>query len=202
MVEPLQHGFVSTAPDETRSSRTGRARALVALFLLGAGANACVTYEGFYLNQICGSVTTNFDKNESYSPCTVSGDASEVSGATADSVAYRFGPKTGALHIRLSALPIADEPTWTAEVLAVASRPEGSTLFRELTWGSCGAECPTDPGDASAPVTTDLGWAQLIDGVAGPGRNFTAIPEDAILTLRGANINLYDLRWETPVYEY
>lgn len=181
--------------------------ALRALGALGAliALAGCSTTEGGFLTELCNAEITEFDFNfgtsSTFPACTVSGDAAQVSGTTADSVAYSFGPDTGALHVRLSALPIATYPQpFTLEVLAASSRPEGTALYRELTWGGCGAECPDDPVDVSVPLATDYSWAKMLDAVPGSDGRFT-LGADALLTLRGASLDLLDLRW-SPIPKY
>ncbi len=183
-------------------------RLAAAVLALGAltALGGCSVAEGGFLTEVCGAEYTDFSvgfgEGSTYTACSVSGDAAQVTGTTADSIAFRFGPDTGALQIRLSALPLAFNPQpFTAEVLAAASRPEGSTLYRELTWGACGPECPDDLVDASAPLVADYSWLKMLDAVPGFDGRVT-LGADALLTFRGASVDLLDLRWPPQADPY
>lgn len=135
--------------------------------------------------------------------CTVSGDVKLTSGVSRDVTAVRFGPKgVGELRIRLNAIAATTQPTWSLEALVASTRPEGSTLFRSLTWGSCGATCPADPADVQANVSEDFQWVRVIDDYAGSNfdpATFQTIPDDAALIFRGADLDLLDLA--TPGFD-
>ena len=135
--------------------------------------------------------------------CTVSGDVELTTGVASNLLGVRFGPSAiGELRVRLNAIPATMATTWSLDALAASSRPEGSTLFRALTWGSCGATCPQDPPDVQVPLTEDFQWGSLLsdyDGSRGDPSTFTPVPDDAVLILRGSDVHLLDLR--TPGYE-
>jgi len=118
---------------------------------------------------------------------------------TEDSIGFRLGPGTGALTIRLDGLAAVQSPFWSLEVLAASNRPEGSTIFRTLTWGSCGANCPPDPGDVQAPLSQDFAWVNVLENEQGVTFVVsTDIPNDAVVTFRGADIDILDIRTPTP----
>lgn len=131
--------------------------------------------------------------------CRLSGDAAYVMGPTADSRAVELGPAgTGTLSILINAIGAGNSVSWTLDVLSASSRPEGSTLYRTMTWGSCGATCPSDFGDVEAALDHDFKWARVVDDAPGTGLG-VFIPDDAVVTLRGADIDLIDIR--TPGFD-
>jgi len=158
------------------------------------------------LDQICGGLTSS--EAPSYAPppgepaCTIAGDVEQITGVTGDSIGYHFGPKTGSLTIRLDALihTVAEGTGGTVElwldVLAASTRPEGSLLYRTLTWGNCAA-CPDDPADAQAAFGEDFEWVRAVDPVA--VADTLSIPDDAEVTFRGADLDLADIR--APIAE-
>ncbi len=163
---------------------------LSAALLIGCGGNDQV----FLLDQLC-----NPDTPSIYGEvvCTVSGDAELTTGITSDTTAVHLGPDTGELRIKLYAIGATSQPTWSLDVLAAASRSEGSTLFRSLTWGNCGSACPSDPDDVQAPLAQDFQWAGMVDDL--PGSPSATSQTDALLTLRGADIDIIDIR--TPGFD-
>jgi hypothetical protein len=146
------------------------------------------------LDRLC-SQSSTFDPltgQQLGAPCELSGDADFATGASDDTMAVRFGPAGGKLTIRLGALVAAMQGHWTLDALAASSRPEGSAIFRSLTWGSCGPTCPADPGDVEAPLDEEFVWVTLVDEQ--PGSNGQPIPGDAVITLRGKAVDMIDLR--------
>ncbi|RLB46264.1 MAG: hypothetical protein DRI90_27520, partial [Deltaproteobacteria bacterium] len=143
----------------------------------------------FLLDEICSPETAAM-----YGPgvCTVSGDAELTTGLSSDTTAVHFGPKSGELRIQLYAIRAASQPRWSLDALAAASRSEGSTLYRSISWGSCGTDCPSDPEDVQAPLSQDFQWAAVVDDLQGSSYVLSQI--DALLTLRGADIDLIDIR--------
>jgi hypothetical protein len=125
--------------------------------------------------------------------CTTGGDAKQVAGITNDAIAFHFGPSTGSLSIHLSAFEAIRDPTWSFDVLARSTRPEGSELFRILTWSTCAA-CPPDPSDASGRVTQDYSWVRALNDYSGMSDASEALPNDAVITLRGADIDIVNVR--------
>jgi hypothetical protein len=170
----------------------------IALSLLaGCGASG----RPMLLDQICRGTSPSGTGTPN---CALSGDAAYISGITADSRAVRLGPSgQGALTILLSALGATTQSTWSVEVLSAAGRPEGSTLYRSMTWGSCAQQCPADAGDVEASLDQDFQWARVVaeaDGAVQLGTfGTTGVPDDAVLVLRGADIDIVDLR--TPGFE-
>ena len=146
------------------------------------------------LDELCGSPLLVPDTDES-GPCRVSGDAQMASGLLSNLVAYRLGSGTGALHIQMGAmLSHVGGATWSMDVLVRSLRPEGSTLYRTLTWADC-LLCPPDPPDAEGKVTESASWMRAVDGVAGLDGKFENLADTAELTLRGADIALIDVRF-------
>lgn len=135
--------------------------------------------------------------------CTVSGDVELTSGVSKNVIAVRFGPSgVGELRIRLNAITASTQQRWSLEALVASTRPEGSTLFRSLTWGSCGATCPADPADVQATASEDFEWVRVIDDYEGGTFDpsaFQPIPDDAALIFRGADIDLIDIA--TPGFD-
>ncbi len=130
--------------------------------------------------------------------CYVRFDAELTSGVASDMLGVRLGSDGGELHIRVSAIPNANRSRWSLDVLA-ASTSTSSILTRTLTWGSCGAVCPTDPVNVQVTLEEDFNWAQVVvdgDGAQAPR---TALPPDAELILSGADIDILALR--TPGFE-
>jgi len=151
------------------------------------------------LDLICGPQTY-------YSPgtgasCTVTGDAVLTSGVTGNATGVHFGAAgSGELRIRINAIPATYQGvSWSLEALAASSRSEGSTLYRSLTWGTCvNTTCPPNPNDVEVPLDEDFVWAGVIDDAPNLGAgNYP--PDDANITLRGADIDLVDLR--TPGFD-
>jgi hypothetical protein len=182
------------------SSRIAMVLALPLLCACGADGRPML------LDQVCRGSSLNGSGTPN---CTLGGDAEYVSGITADSRAVRLGPSgQGSLSILISALGAASQPNWSVEVLVAAGRPEGSILYRSMTWGSCPQSCPADLGDVEAALDQDFQWARVITDAKGqttstpmPGfpPTVAAIPDDAVITLRGADIDIVDLR--TPGFE-
>jgi hypothetical protein len=177
-------------------------RAAVAM-VLGALAGGCQAEDQvLMLDTICRnffSPTTG----QSLEPCTTSGDVEIVTGVSEDVTAVHFGSNgTGEFRIRINAISAANQSAqWSFEALAASSRSEGSSLFRTLTWGSCGATCPADPPDIEAEVTEDFEWLRVIDDYAGSNFNttFVPVPDDAAISFRGADLDLIDVR--TPGFD-
>ncbi len=163
---------------------------LAAAWLVGCGSESQV----LLLDRIC---NPDGPMVSSVPPCSVSGDAALTTGVTGDTTAVHFGSNTGELRILLAAIQAANQSRWSLDVLASSSRSEGSTLYRSLSWGTCGSDCPSDPVDAEAPLGEDFEWAAMVDEVQG---SFSAqTSSDAMITLRGAALDIIDLR--TPGFE-
>jgi len=164
--------------------------ALASCGLLGCGSEAQV----LLLDRIC---NPDVPLATSQPNCTVAGDADLTTGVTGDTTAVRFGPSTGELYVRLGAIQAASQAVWSLDVLAASSRSEGSTLYRSLSWGTCGSDCPSDPDDVEAPLSDEFQWAAMVTDLAG---SFSAPSTlDAFLVLRGADIDIIDLR--TPGFD-
>jgi hypothetical protein len=125
--------------------------------------------------------------------CVVSGDAEITSGITPDATAVRLGTNGGVLRIRTNALQGLNGATFSLDVLAAANplRAEGNVLFRTLTWGSCGTQCPPEPSDSEASLSEDYAWAEMVKDLASAQG---VAPDDAVIELRGADIDILDLR--------
>ena len=82
--------------------------------------------------------------------------------------------------------------SWSLEVLAASSRSEGSTLYRSMTWGSC-TNCPPNPNDVEVPLDEEFVWAGVINDTPNLGTS-NYPPDDANFTLRGADLDIVDLR--------
>ncbi len=170
---------------------------------IAACVSACeVSNNPLLLDTVCRGQALPGSIPDQVAPCVTTGDVALTSGASSDVIGVRFGPSgSGQLSIRLNAIAAITAETWTLEALVASTRPEGSTLFRSLTWGSCGATCPSDPPDIEAIVSDDYTWAQVIENVEGtnllPGEQ--PVPDDAALIFRGADIDLVDIA--TPGFE-
>jgi hypothetical protein len=178
----------------------GRLHMTLVLGVTAAALNGCGTAEQvFLLEQIC-NPETPYAYGDAV--CTVSGDAELTTALTSDSTAVHFGPKSGELRILLYALGAAGQTRWSLDALAASSRSEGSTLYRSISWGSCGSSCPSDPEDVEAPLSQDFQWAAVVADL--PGTSNVASQVDALLTLRGADIDLIDIRMPgyDPSYYY
>jgi hypothetical protein len=165
---------------------------LVPMALVLAGCEA--EESTLLLDRLCNQ-TTSFDPftgQQIGSPCELSGDVFFTTAVSEDTVGLRFGPSGGKLTIHLLGLSAAARNRWTLDALASSTQPEGSAIFRSLTWGSCGPSCPADPGDVEAPLDESFVWVTLVDDQ--PGSNGQPIPGDAILVLRGKSFDLVDLR--------
>ncbi|MBW2454591.1 MAG: hypothetical protein JRI68_08775 [Deltaproteobacteria bacterium] len=163
---------------------------LAATWLMGCGTQGQV----LLLDQICnpeGPLVAPVP------PCSVSGDAELTTGVSGDTTAVHFGSGTGELRILLSAVQAASQPRWSLDVLAASSRSEGSTLYRSISWGTCVSDCPSDPEDVEAPLSGDFQWAAMVTEVTGSFNVQTS--SDAMLTLRGTDIDIIDVR--TPGYD-
>jgi hypothetical protein len=164
------------------------------------GASGCGSEPvALLLHQIC---TTPL-AFEAQPACYLGGDARRTTGMTGNTVAFHLGPATGSLHIRLAAVPGIDRPRWSLDLLAASARPEGTTVYVELTWGTCTTVCPaSDPQDASAPASESFQWLALVQGVEGAQISPSSterVPPDAVLTFRGADVDIVDIR--LPGYE-
>lgn len=168
-------------------------RVIAGVLLLGVVSGCSEGGQGLVLGGLC----TDGGEYGYLGPlCTTSGDVTVVAGLTGDAKAYRFGPGTGELNIRLSPL-VGFEPNgaFFVDVLALSSRSEGSTLFRTMTWGSCTA-CPDDPSDLQVALTDEPVWAPAVSPVLG----VAGAPEDALITLRGADLDIVELRTSTDLW--
>jgi hypothetical protein len=161
----------------------------------------CASGRPMLLDQICRGRTSTGGPN-----CVLGGDAAYISGITTDTRAVRLGSSgKGTLSFPINALGAATQPQWSLQVLSAAVRPEGSTLYSSMTWGSCGTACPADVGDVEADLNQDFQWAQVVSGATGvpttitPAGTPTLIPDDAVITLRGTDLDIVDLR--TPGFE-
>jgi hypothetical protein len=166
-------------------------RAILACLVATASA-ACGGEEGhLLLATICSRPSPT---GTNAPACRVSGDAELTTGLTPESLAVRFGSASGALHIRINAIDAILQPSWSLEVLA-AARPLGASgnhLFRSFDWGSCALECPQDAPEVEASLEEDFAWVAVVEDLGGTHGAF--VPDDATLTLRGADIDLLDLR--------
>lgn len=177
--------------------------AAASLMLLGCSTEPQVRV----LDNIC-----NPDLDEYYygstgssNACTVSGDARETTGVSADTIGFKLGPGTGSLHIRMNAIQAVYSSVWSLDVLAASARPEGSTIFRTITWGSCASSCPADPDDTEAALAEDFEWITMVTGETGAVQFSDPIPDDALLTFTGADIDIVDIRlpgWDHDSYYY
>lgn len=137
--------------------------------------------------------------------CGLEGVAEQVSGVTADSIGFRLGDaaqagapgQQGSLLIRMQALAdvtyLASSGTFSVEVLAVAREP-GTTprLTSRLTWGACGQTCPGDPSPYAVEIYDEYTWITVVSGATAP--TALPLPDDAMLTLSGAGIDIADIR--------
>ncbi len=155
------------------------------------------------LDTVCRSQFSSGGLPATVPACTTTGDVEITSGTSNDITGVRFGASGfGELRIRLNAINATTQNEWSLETLVASTRPEGSTLFRSLTWGSCGASCPIDPADVEAPTTEDFQWLRVIDTYAGSTFDPLTgmpVPDDAAVILRGADIDLIDI--STPGFD-
>jgi hypothetical protein len=168
-------------------------RRLVAL-LAGLAAGCDAEPSSLLLDNVC-SRSSFFDPNTGMDlgpACELSGDAQLVTSLSSDVSGVRFGPGGGSLKVRLAVLAAANDDRWTLDALAAATRPEGSSIFRSLTWGSCGPGCPADPVDVGAPLDESYVWVTVVADQ--PGSNGAQIPTDASLILRATDVDLVDIR--------
>ncbi len=178
------------------------------VMIVALGSSACASDpQALLLDHICDPDSENeFDDfSEPLPPppgpgqpdvlvmCSTSGDVEQRSGVTADAIAFHFGPATGALHLHLSAFEAIRDPNWSLEILARSTRPEGSEMFRVMTWSTCAA-CPPDPGDATGVVTGEFSWVRAVDNESGMSDAFASLPNDAMITLRGADLDIVNVR--------
>jgi hypothetical protein len=168
-------------------------RHIIALGLAASACNSDPETQSILLEQLCSQPPA---ANTGIAACTLEGDAQRTSGLTADSTAIRLGPSSGALRIRLNLFPVAQQQ-WSLEALAAARplRPEGNLLFRSIDFGSCDAvTCPDQPPDTQAPLSEDFQWAVMVESLPGSATPGTVPPDDASLILRGADIDILELR--------
>ena len=168
--------------------------ALAVLALLGA--SGCNTEDSvLLLEQICRatfSIGTSSSVNGD--ACTVAGDAQETSGLTGDSLAFRLGPKTGELRIRLDVIEAVTNSSWSLDVLAASNRPEGSTIYGEINWGSCSGR-PSTPKDAEASLGEGFEWVNMVDNQAGVSVwGSVDLASNSLIIFRGADVDIIDLR--------
>ncbi len=174
--------------------------------LLGASvwaAGCAADANPLLLDTVCRSQVSPDGSTSQVEPCIVTGDVKITTGVSDDVMGVRFGPSgVGELRIRLNAIAATTTETWTLDALVASTRPEGSTLFRSLTWGSCGTTCPADPTDVEAPVEEDFTWVRAIDNSQGTSFDPSSLggaPDDAALIFRGADIDLVEI--STPGFE-
>jgi len=144
------------------------------------------------LDLICRNQFYNYAGSSGGEACRVSGDAKATTGITGDTYAVHLGSSTGALHIKLAAIANTTQSSWSLDVLAAATAPEGSPIYRSVTWGTCAGQCTDDPADVQAALKSEFQWAKVVEGLAGTAGPYP--PDDAELTLRGADIDIVDLR--------
>lgn len=173
-------------------------RRMTFALLLAAASAGCSTKEiPLLLDVICRGTYQDLNNHTSSPACRVDGDAEETTGITGDSYAVHLGPSTGTLYIKVGMIVAVMQSTWSFDVLAASTAPEGNTLYRTLTWGSCANGCPGAAGDVQAQLKEDFQWAKVVENL--PGTTGTYAPVDAELGLRGADIDIVDVR--TPGYD-
>ena len=179
------------------------ARLCLTLALAALTAGCTADANPLLLDTVCRTQVSPNGLPSTVPACAVSGDVVITTGVSSDVIGVRFGPSgMGALRIRLNAIAATTAERWTLEALVASTRPEGSTLFRSLTWGSCGARCPSDPADIEAKV--DDSFTRVVVVADFEGTNFEAgstdiVPDDATIVFRGADIDLVDI--STPGFE-
>jgi hypothetical protein len=181
-------------------------RQLLTLCAAMAIAGCAEDRQAFMLDNICRNQFAVRDQFGTPSPgCRLSGDATFTTGISSDSIAVKLGPNGGRLEIALAAIPAAHQATWSFDALVASRRPEGSVLGRpEIDWGSCGVICPGVIEGVEVDLTDEVRWAVLIDGRPGTATQFaqfaaSPIPADAVITLRGSDIDILDVR--TPGFD-
>ncbi len=181
-----------------RSALLGQTLATAALL----GLSGCATADSvMLLDQVCKATYAPASNNPiNGDACTVAKDARETTGLTGDSLAFRLGPSTGELRIRLDVIPAVTSANWAIEVLAASSRPEGSTIYREINWGSCKG-CPSTPKDAEAALGEEFEWVRVIENQPAfqTWSSSAALASDSLIIFRGADIDIVDIR--TPGYD-
>lgn len=156
--------------------------------------------QGFLLDSLCRGAIFNPQSGGVASTCRLSGDATFTSGITSDAIAVTLGPAGGQIDIALAAIPAVHQSTWSLDALVASRRAEGSVLGRpQINWGSCGVTCPGPIEGVELDLTEDLRWAVLVDTRPGTATSFTGagsstIPADAVITLRGSDIDILELR--------
>lgn len=176
-----------------------RALALVmACALMG-----CADANPLLLDTVCNTDISPSGAPSPIEPCIASGDVTITTGVSRDVMGVRFGPSgQGEFRIRLNAIGAVNADRWTMFALVASTRPEGSTLFRSMTFGSCGASCPADPPDIEVAVDEDYALVRVVDDLE--GANFTEgsaqfVPDDASITFRGADMDLIGI--STPDFD-
>lgn len=128
--------------------------------------------------------------------CELEGAAEQTSGITADSIGFRLGEQAGSLLIHMQAIADATyfySGTFSIKVLATTREPGASQrLTTQLTWGTCGATCPAAPPPSSIEVHDEYAWVTVVADAVAPGT--ATLPDDAVLTLSGAGIDIADIR--------
>jgi len=183
--------------------------AMMLMGLVGLGALGCATEDrrARTLDDVCRVMIPSSVPGEASLPaCEVEGDATQTSSITGDSIGFLLGPRGGALRVRIAAFDylIAEYygPTsvnwWSIDALVASARIDGSELIRSVTWGSC-SNCPDDPPDYSVDIGEDYAWvlvAEELEGLAPYGTTGgISVPTDAMLRLRGADIQIADIHY-------
>jgi hypothetical protein len=143
------------------------------------------------LNDICFPAYGYNVEGES-AQCYVTFDAEMADGAADGMVAARLGPNGGELHVLLGAFLATRELNWSLDVLVESTSDTGSLLIRSVTWGSCGSECPPEPGNVEVDVADELTWAQVVDDAV--GSSSSQIPNTAEVVFAGADIDIFAFR--------
>lgn len=180
-------------------------RLLVFVSVAIASVGCADDQQAFMLENLCRSQAPIAGPSGSSLPtCRLAGDAAFTSGISSDAIAVKLGPGGGRLEIALNAIPAVHQASWSFEALVASRRPEGSVLGRpEIDWGSCGVACPGVIEGVEVDLTDEVRWASLVENRLGTGTPTTVaispIPPDAVIILRGADIDILDVR--TPGFD-
>ena len=157
----------------------------ILLTLLASLGGCSVDRELLTLNEVC---EPSFEQQR---PCYVTGDARLTDGLGDGVTAAQLGDSGGEFHIMINRIA-ASSSDWSLDVLA-RSTTGTSTMTRIITYGSCGASCPAEPGDAQVELTEDFNWGAVVRDEPGVGTP-SEVPPDAEIIFLGQSIDIIAMR--------
>lgn len=166
-------------------ARTG----YLALVVVAVGLAGCAGPESARaIDRICKTIVTGGPA------CELDGAGLQTPGPTDDSVGFTLDDARLVVH--LAAVPeVRGAGLFDISLLTGARQPD-MQLDTALTWGSCGARCPTDPSATVRTLPDELGWVTVASALHRSAADAN-VPYDAKVVFTGFDAFVVDLR-STP----